>query len=53
MSEIPDTTAYLIAGYTLFVLGTAAYIIYLTVKWKKIVRLKSEQADLLKRRQQH
>ncbi len=48
MSEIPDTSSYTIAGYALFLLGTAAYILYLSSKWKAIIRKKVEQDRFLK-----
>jgi hypothetical protein len=43
MGEIPNTANYLIAGYALFAFGTAAYILYLALKWKRIINAKKDQ----------
>lgn len=46
MSEIPNTANYLIAGYALFAFGMAAYILFLALKWKKIIKAKKDQAKI-------
>jgi len=38
MQTIPDTSAYMIAGYTVFFSVTIVYIISLFSRWKKLER---------------